>query len=246
MKTMNLVAMTAAACVAAAVSSDAFAQDQAERLSAHMSAPDRSAEDRQRDEVRRPVEVVEFLGIADGMTALDVIAAGGWYTGILSAAVGPGGMVYSQNPAFFLNQDGFVEAEEARNAALGNVEALHGDVAGIDGQIDVAISNQNIHDIYNMAGTDGALGLIRSIYAALKPGGVFGLMDHRGIAGQPNNELHRIEVDVARDLLMQAGFVVEAESMLLANAADDHTKGPGDESLNGRSDRFLLKARKPR
>ena len=246
MKTMNLVAMTAAAFVAAAVSSDAFAQDQAERLSAHMSAPDRSAEDRQRDEVRRPVEVVEFLGIADGMTALDVIAAGGWYTGILSAAVGPDGMVYSQNPAFFLNQEGFVEAEEARNAALGNVEALHGDVAGIDGQIDVAISNQNIHDIYNMAGTDGALGLIRSIYAALKPGGVFGLMDHRGIAGQPNNELHRIEVDVARDLLMQAGFVVEAESMLLANAADDHTKGPGDESLNGRSDRFLLKARKPR
>lgn len=224
----------------------AQAQSQADRLRAHMDAPDRSDDDRQRDTVRRPIEVIEFLGVEDGMTALDVIAVAGWYTGILSAAVGPDGRVYSQNPAFFLSREGFVEAEAERHAVLGNVEALHGDIAGIDGMIDVAISNQNLHDMYNSGGEGAALPLLQSIYAALKPGGVFGLMDHRGIAGQPNDELHRMEVDVARDLLMQTGFVVEAESMLLANPADDHTKGPGDESLGGRSDRFLLKARKPR
>lgn len=224
----------------------ARAQSQVERLRAHMDAPDRSADDRQRDIARRPIEVMQFLGVEDGMTALDVIAAAGWYTGILSAAVGPTGKVYSQNPAFFANREGFVEEEAQRHAALGNVEAMHGDVAGVDGQIDVAISNQNLHDIYNMGGEAAALQLLQSIYAALKPGGVFGLMDHRGVDGQPNRELHRMDVDVARDLLLQAGFAVEAESMLLANAADDHTKGPGDESLNGRSDRFLLKARKPR
>jgi predicted methyltransferase len=79
----------------------------------------------------------------------------------------------------------------------------------------------------------------------LKPGGVFGLMDHRGVAGQPNANLHRMEVAAARDLLTKAGFTIEAESDLLANPADDHTRGPGDESLGGNSDRFLIKARKP-
>ena len=224
----------------------AQAQDQAARIRAMMSAPDRSADDQVRDHVRKPIEVMEFLGVKDGMTALDVIAAGGWYTGILSAAVGPTGKVYSQNPAFFVNQPGFMDAEKARVAKLGNVEPLHGDITGLDGQIDVAVSNQNLHDIYNMGGEEGALALLRSIYAALKPGGVFGLMDHRGMAGMDNAALHRIPVDTARDLLVEAGFVVEAESNMLMNRADDHSKGPGDPSLQGNSDRFLLKARKPR
>jgi predicted methyltransferase len=179
------------------------------------------------------------------MTALDVIGVAGWYTGILSAAVGPTGHVYSQNPTFIVEREGFVQGETERHAELGNVEALHGDVAGIDSQIDIAISNQNMHDIFG-GGEDAALALVSSIYNALKPGGVFGLMDHRGIAGQPNVELHRMEVDSARDLLVKAGFDVEADSSLLAYAADDHTLGSADESLNGMSDRFLLKARKPR
>jgi len=238
--------LVAALVLATTMIHTAAAQGQADRIRAHMDAPDRSADDQQRDEVRRPVEVMEFLGVEDGMTALDVIAAGGWYTGILSAAVGPTGKVYSQNPEFFLRGEGFMEAEAARHAALGNVEALHGDIEGIEGEIDVAVSNQNLHDIYNMGGADAALPLLSSIYAALKPGGVFGLMDHRGVAGQPNGDLHRLEASVARDLLVQAGFVVEAESMILANTADDHTKSPNDASLNGNSDRFLLKARKPR
>lgn len=116
----------------------------------------------------------------------------------------------------------------------------------IDGRIDVAISNQNLHDIYNAGGEDAALPLITSIYTALKPGGIFGLMDHRGVGGQPNGDLHRIEIATARDLLVKAGFEIEAESDLLRNPADDHTRGPGDESLGGNSDRFLIKARKPR
>jgi predicted methyltransferase len=221
------------------------AQDQRDRLRTHMAAPDRAEADQQRDRIRRPIEVMEFLGAQDGMTALDVIAAGGWYTGILSAAVGPTGHVYSQNPDFIVEREGFVPAETARHAELGNVEPLHGDIAGIDGQIDIAISNQNLHDLAG-SDEDAALALIASVYRALKPRGVFGLMDHRGVAGQPNAELHRMEVATARDLLMSAGFEVEAESELLAVSTDDHTKGSGDESLNGVTDRFLLKARKPR
>jgi predicted methyltransferase len=223
----------------------AHAQDQHARLRAHMEAPDRPDADQQRDQIRKPIEVMEFLGVQDGMTALDVIAAGGWYTGIMSAAVGPTGHVYSQNPMFMVEREGFVQGEAERHAQFGNVEPLHGDVTGIDGQIDIAISNQNMHDIFG-AGEDGAQALVTSIYNALKPGGVFGLMDHRGIAGQPNVDLHRMEVESARGLLVKAGFDVEGQSSLLAHAADDHTKGPADESLNGISDRFLLRARRPR
>jgi predicted methyltransferase len=223
----------------------AYAQDQRARLRAHMEAPDRPEADQQRDRIRKPIEVMEFLGVQDGMTALDVIAAGGWYTGILSAAVGSAGHVYSQNPTFIVEREGFVQGETERHARLGNVEPLHGDVAGVDGRIDIAISNQNIHDIFG-AGEDDALALVTNIYNALKPGGVFGLMDHRGIAGQPNVELHRMEVEYARALLVKAGFDVEGQSSLLAHVADDHTKGSADESLNGVTDRFLLKARRPR
>jgi len=226
-------------------SPSAHAQDQHARLRAYMDAPDRPEADQQRDRIRKPIEVMELLDVQDGMTALDVIAAGGWYTGILSVAVGPTGHVHSQNPTFIVEREGFVQAETERHTQLGNVEPLHGDVAGVDGQIDIAISNQNMHDIFG-ASEDSALALVTSIYNALKPGGVFGLMDHRGIAGQPNIELHRMEVESARALLVEAGFDIEEQSDLLAYTADDHTKGSADESLNGISDRFLLKARKPR
>jgi len=221
--------------------------DQIARLSAALAAPERSAENKERDAARKPVEVIEFLGIEGGMTALDIFAVGGWYTEVLSAAVGPTGKVYSQNPPFFLSRPGFVEAETERNERLGNVEPIHGEVAdaGIDGQVDVAITNQNLHDMYNRGGEAAAMPMIQGVYDALKPGGVFGVMDHVGIAGQPNADLHRMEVAAARDLLVKAGFTIEAESDLLANPADDHTRGPGDDSLGGNSDRFLIKARKP-
>lgn len=233
--------------VAVAVSGVARAQDeQTARMTAALAAPERSAQNKARDATRRPIEVVRFVGIETGMTVLDVIAAGGWYTEVLSAAVGPSGTVLSQNPEFFLSRDGFAAAEQALVDRLGNVEPVHGDIAaaGIEGRVDVAISALNLHDLYNGGGADAALPLLQSIYDALKPGGVFGLIDHRGIAGQDNAALHRMEAAAARRLLTDVGFTVEAESGLLANVADDHLRGAGDESLGRNTDRFLLRARK--
>jgi predicted methyltransferase len=232
--------------VGGAVSSLARAQDeQVARLTAALAAAERPAENEARDATRRPIGVMRFLGIETGMTVLDVIAAGGWYTEVLSAAVGPDGTVLSQNPEFFVNREGFAQAEQLV-LRLGNVEPVHGDIAaaGIDGRADAAISALNLHDLYNGGGADAALPLIQSIYDALKPGGVFGLIDHRGIAGQDNAALHRMEASAARRLLTQAGFTVEAESGLLANVADDHLRGAGDESLGRNTDRFLMRARK--
>lgn len=221
--------------------------DQMARLHAALMSPDRPAADKEKDAARKPAEVVELLGVKDGMTALDVFAFGGYYTRVLSAAVGPTGKVYSQNPQFLLNQSGFMDAENALVRELGNVEPLHGDITGIDGEVDVALTNQNLHDVYNNGGEAGALALLESVYTALEPGGIFGVIDHQGMPGNAdlNKQNHRMDAAVAKDLLMKAGFTIQAESDLLHNPADDHMHRTTDESLQGNSDRFFIIARKP-
>jgi predicted methyltransferase len=237
-----------AAAAMLALSLPAAAQDaQADRMRAALASPERSDADKARDATRRPIEVVQFLGIDEGDSVLELIAAGGWYTQVLSAAVGADGHVYAQNPAFFLGREGFLERESALHGRLGNVSAVHGDLgeAELPGPMDAAITALNLHDMYNRGGEAAAMPLLTGVYEALRSGGVFGVIDHRGIAGQPNSDYHRMEQQAAEDLLEAAGFVVEATSELLANPDDDHMRGSGDESLGRNSDRFLILARKP-
>ncbi len=229
-----------------AVGTQAQAQDeQLARMRAALASPDRPAEDKARDAVRKPIETVQFLGIKTGQTVIDVVAAGGWFTEVLSAAVGPSGKVLAQNPDFFANREGFAAAEKARHDRLGNVMAVHGELAAnnIVGQADAAITALNLHDMYGMGGEDGAVAFLKPVYDALKPGGVFGVIDHAGIAGQDNKAFHRMEVQHARDALVKAGFTIEAESNILANPEDDHTKPVRDMARH--TDQFLIRARKP-
>ena len=73
-----------------------------EKFRALLANPDRSAEDQARDAGRKPAEVLEFLQIGPAMTVIDLIAAGGYYTEVLSLRVGSEGRVYAQNPALVL------------------------------------------------------------------------------------------------------------------------------------------------
>jgi predicted methyltransferase len=206
----------------------------------------RLAEEKERDSARKPREVLEFVGIDAGMTVLEAYAGGGWYTEVLSAAVGPEGTVYSQNTARFAER--FAETANARAARLGNVEVWNRELGdlGLDNAVDAAFTALNLHDAANNGGDEAGVAWLKGIYGALKPGGVFGFIDHVGIAGQDNTALHRIEKARVRRLLEQAGFVVEAESDLLMNPADDHTLNIRDESLGRSTDRMLIRARKPR
>jgi len=212
----------------------------------------RPKEDRERDAGRKPADVIEFLGIGPGMRVIDVIAAGGYYTEVLSIAVGPGGHVVAQNPDRVLQfRDGANEkAISARLAdnRLPNVSRLNKNFDAIDvsdGPFDAGITALNFHDIYNGSGPEAALSVLQTISSLLKPGGIFGIIDHVGVADADNAALHRVEIDKAIATAEAAGFVVEARSDLLRNATDDHSQGVFAEGVRGNTDRFLLKLRKP-
>jgi predicted methyltransferase len=248
---MRLVKQTSwalALCVlGGALSSVANAQnEQVTRMKAALASPDRPQAEKDRDAARKPIETIQFAGIKTGQTVLEVIAVGGWFTEVLSAAVGPTGKVYAQNPMFFTQRPGFAEGEKARNDRLKNVTPIHGDLpdASLKGKADVALTALNLHDIYNSAGEDAAVALCKGVYEDLKPGGTFIVIDHVGIAGQDNKMFHRIQLSQAKEVLTKAGFKIDAESDLLKNPKDDHTKGVRDPSVAGHTDQFLIRAKK--
>ena len=212
----------------------------------------RPTEDKARDGGRKPAEVMTFLGVEPGMTVIDVIAASGYYTEVLSRTVGTGGKVYAQNPAAVLKF-----REGANDKALGqrldnrlpNVIRWDRETTALGiapGSIDLAMTALNFHDIYNSAGKEAAVGFAKHIFDVLKPGAVFGVIDHEGAATADNPSLHRMQGGLALEALLEAGFSIESTSNTLRNSEDDLSKMVFDPSMRGKTDRFLIKAVKPR
>ncbi|MEX0619378.1 MAG: class I SAM-dependent methyltransferase [Pseudohongiellaceae bacterium] len=226
-----------------------------EALRRAISGPDREVSDYVRDEVRKPVEVLDFLGIEPGMTVLDVYAAGGYYTFILSRAVGPEGTVYAQNTPrglrfeedrMDITQGDALEAK-IEQGNLTNVQHLVQplrDLAIPRESLDAVMIVQVLHDYYN-PDSQRARSLLRQIYAMLKPGGVVGVIDHLGLVGEDNRGMHRMEKQQAVDIATEAGFIIAGDSDLLRNPADSHQRSIFDPMLNRNTDRFLLKLQKP-
>jgi predicted methyltransferase len=236
-------AMTSLAAPAAA--------DSAAEISARLSGGDRPAADRVRDAGRKPAEVVAFLGVEPGMTVVDLIAAGGYYTEVLALAVGAGGKVYAQNTKFALEyREGANDKAMTTRLADGrlpNVERLDREIADLGlapNSIDAAITALNFHDIYNGGGPAAADGFLKAVYAFLEPGGSFGIIDHAGGVGD-DDALHRIEEQRVIDAAKRAGFELAGVSEVLRNPADDRTLNVFDTSIRGHTDRFVLRLRKP-
>ena len=231
--------MAIVTCLALPVSAD----EVSDRIAAALAHPDRAEEDAARDEARKPVQVVEFIGIETGMTVLDVASSTGWYAEVLAAAVGPEGTVIAQNSSRFAER---VAADQAlKIARYPNIHAITADTSegyGVDGQADAAWVGLNLHDAVNNSWENGQQ-YLGAIYDALKPGGVASIIDHEGSVGMDNAALHRIDVGTAIKAIEEAGFIVEAQSYVLNNPADDHTLHQNE--MNRNSDRFVLKARKP-
>jgi len=201
-----------------------------------MANPDRPAEDKARDASRKAPQVLDFMGVEPGMTVLDINAAGGWYTEVLSYAVGPSGRVYMQNRPGGNN----AEAANAKAARLSNIVQV-GAVSDVPaGSVDFAITALNFHDFHNRD-PNVALGIMAQTMAALKPGGVLGIIDHEGSPGADNASLHRIAFDELVRAVTGAGFALVGVSEVLNNPEDDHSLPPFDGSLERTTDRIVLK-----
>lgn len=223
-------------------------------LTKALAAPSRPEADRARDADRKPAELMNFFGVKQGMTVVDIIAADGYLSEVLAVTVGPSGKVYIQNPPRMLQmRNGAADkalTTRLANNRLPNAVRADGDlpIASIpDNSVDFAITAMNLHDLYNAPnGATTAQGFMKNVLSMLKPGGVFGVIDHAGVAGGDNTRLHRMQKQQAIDVAKAAGFVLDAESALLASSSDDHTKGVFDPTLRGKTDQFVLRLRKPK
>lgn len=234
--------------------SPVHAQDR-EALEAALRSPQRDLSDRMRDATRKPIDVLEFLGVRPGMHVLDVYAAGGYFTHVLALAVGEDGRVYAQNTPRGLRFEedrsditqGEALAAKIENNNLTNVIRVDRAVTDMnlpDESMDVILLSQIFHDYYN-GNPARARNLLRTLMAALKPGGVLGLIDHAGQEGLDNRRLHRIPKADVIAAAQQAGFIVDGESDLLASPTDNYRRSIFDPMLNRTTDQFLLRLRKP-
>lgn len=219
-------------------------------IAAILASPDRPQAERDRDAGRKPQEVIEFFGIGPGDEVADLLTGGGYWARILVPLVGADGRVYAGNNPFFARF--FTEPLDALLAepAFANVVRIDGPVDELalptDGSLDAVIMMNAYHDIYLTDEDRGALN--RTVFAALRPGGVYGIVDHEAGAGVGTSavqSLHRIEKQAVVDEVTAAGFALAAEGDFLRNPADDHTGNVNRSPMAGMTDRFVLRFEKP-
>lgn len=212
-----------------------------------MQSSDRAEADKVRDENRKPDKVMKFFGIEPGMTVLEVLASGGYYTEVLSHRVGDTGKVYAQNNKFILEvmNGRFAKefAERTANNRLSNVIHYQNELNEIDlkKQIDVVTIVLNYHDFYSNFSKEKRINILKGLKSTLKPGGVLGVIDMESGTKEHNKNLHRIHHQTVRDEFKEAGLVFEAEADFLKNANDDYSKMVFDSSVRGKTDRFVFR-----
>lgn len=219
-------------------------------IAAALASNQRPAEDVARDADRKPAEIMAFAKIKKGLKVVELAPGGGYYTRLLSLAVGPTGRVYARS-----NRIGpAIEAWAAAHPnTLPGVVAPGGAAMPILAPelVDVVWTTLNYHDFKNIKVGDGdAAGMFnRLAFAALKPGGVYLVNDHDAAPGagfSVTNTLHRIEMAAVIREVEAAGFKLEAQSPALRHAADDHTQRVQETGIRGHTDQFVLRFRKPK
>jgi predicted methyltransferase len=216
--------------------------------------PNRPADQRALDAERKPVEVLNFTGITRGWKVVDLMPGAGYYTRLFSKVVGSKGAVYAIQP---------VEMDKAAPKNLPKLRSFAGTPIypnvtvtvqpiaelNLPKGVDMVWTSQNYHDLHDpFMGTPDMARLNAAIYDALKPGGIYIVLDHAAAAGtgtSKTNDLHRIDPAAVKAEVTAAGFQFVGESDVLNNPADDHGKPIFDPSIKGHTDRFIYKFRKP-
>ena len=214
----------------------AWAQD----FKAILANPERPANERALDAARKPEEVLRFYGVRAGDKVADLMASRGYYTALLSQVVGEKGVVYSANPT--VREE---TRERFKNPLYANVKLIEGDMGTValpgDGSLDFVLIHLDYHEVEPSA----RMGLNRGVFAALKPGGVYGVVDHSaqdGAGDQVRKSLHRIEKALVAKEVAGVGFVLAKEGEMLKNPNDARTESVMKD--RGNSDRFVLRFEK--
>ena len=202
-------------------------------------------------------ELIRFARVDSGSTVIDVYPGDGDWTRLFSDIVGPEGRVYSFVPAevaHFKNDPVGRMQTLAKEPGRKNVEAVSADLVAMaeaTQQADVVWLHLFYHDLHTalmQAKGATAAHFNRTVYERLKPGGAYVIVDHAAAAGSGTSEaqsLHRIDPVSVRKEVEAAGFVLEAESSLLANKDDRHSIKVFDPSIKGETDRFAYRFVKP-
>ena len=262
--------LTTLTCLAAFGATGVVAQSVApsKDIAAGIAASTRTPANRARDRYRHPAETLAFFGVKPTQTIVEFLPAGGWYTEILAPIVKGRGEYVALVPA--------AQADRTRKTFAEKV-AIYGatKVATIDfktgassipaGSADVVLTFRNVHNLLMQDDPAVASRVFAGFYAALKPGGVLGVVDHR-LPEEMDTAREKTSGYIKRStivrLAQQAGFTLAGESRINANPKDSHDHPEGVWTLPptyrlkdvdhakyaaiGESDRLTLKFVKPR
>ena len=228
----------------------AFAQTVSPAVAAAVADKARPEADTKRDADRKPAETVAFSGVKSGDKVLELLAFGGYYTRILSKTVGPSGHIYSTMPdALMASRPAMGDGLKAIMAdpAYGNVTMIPepNGTPTAPVPVDVVWTSDNYHDLHNPGpfGASDIAGFNKAVFAALKPGGLFIVIDHAAAAGTgftQTGPLHRADPEAVKAEVLAAGFQFVGASDVLHRAKDDFTVKSTDTD-----EQFTFKFRKP-
>lgn len=245
-----LVSVLAVAAIAGAAGAAAIPAN----ITAALGDLKRPPADSSRDPVRKPAELLALAEVKPGQKVADFMMGGGYFTRILSPAVGPNGHVWAyQSSEFVAFRAQYGTDQDKVVADYANVTPLRASLGnpGLPEGLDLVLTVQNYHDLHLKAfKPDTAETVNKDIFKALKPGGLYVIVDHAAAPGSPltvADSQHRIDEAVVKKEVEAAGFkLVTEDDKLLGNPADPHDKGVFDASIRGKTDQFVLKFRKPK
>ena len=256
MRTLKTITFALALAGASVTAVSAAAAKPADVAAAVAATTNRTEDNVKLDESRKPAEVLQFLGLESGMQAIDMFGGNRYWAEIMAPAVGPKGHVTVWEPAQFYDKDSqekfaaFQQKTPNTHLIVSPFEAL----ALEPSKYDFMMINLNYHDFYWESAKYGVKrmnpdDLLKTIFAAMKPGGIVGIIDHVGNPGDTREtveKFHRIDPAVVKADFERAGFTLEAQSDILRNPADDHSLLVFNPQIRGKTDRFVYKFRKPR
>ena len=226
------------------------AKDAASPVIAKALADPARADQQVDDDRRKAAALVAFSELKPGQAVVDFFPGRGYWTRIFTGVVGPKGHIYAIFPAAAAQYAAkSVPALQARN--LANVTAaVDPAIITVPAPVDLVWTVENYHDVANDGGGEAAITAVNAAaFKALKPGGLYVVVDHVAPAGSGlanTDTTHRIDPAIVKKQVLAAGFQWVGESKALANPADDHTLKVFDPAIRGHTDQFIYKFRKPK